>query len=133
MANVWSQLGQAGTQYFNQMNRSMSRGNNNRSQQQTATVQNTPQAMRVNLRVAFTPPRPTAAAFSDAIRTRLARILASQNIIAPQLTMEGDVAVLRGVAATESQRLVLEKLIAMEPGVSAVRNEMSVAGSSATE
>jgi hypothetical protein len=133
MANVWNQLGRAGTQYFNQMNRSMNRGNNAASQQQAATVQNTPQPMLVNLRVAFTPRRPTAAALSDAIRTRLARILASQNIVAPQLTMEGDVAVLRGVAATDSQRLVLEKLVAMEPGVSAVRNEMTIAGSTATE
>jgi hypothetical protein len=40
--------------------------------------------------------------------------------------MEGDTAVLRGVAATDSQRLVLEKLVALEPGVRQVRNEMTV-------
>ena len=64
---------------------------------------------------------------ANTIRTRLGRILATQNIAAPDLTMEGGVAVLRGVAATEGQRLVLERLVAMEPGVSAVRNEMTVA------
>jgi hypothetical protein len=135
MASVWSQLGQAGTQYFNQMNRSMSRSNNrnNGSQQQAAKVDYVPQPMLVNLRLGFTPARPSDTELTNTIRARLGRILAAQNIVAPQLTMEGDVAVLRGVAATESQKVVLEKLIAMEPGVSAVRNEMTVAAPTATE
>jgi hypothetical protein len=133
MAGVWSQLGQAGTQYFNQMNRSMRRANNASSQQQTTQVENVPQPMLVNLRLGFTPPKPSQAELTYTIRERLGRILAAQNIVAPQLTMEGDVAVLRGVAASESQKVVLEKLIAMEPGVSAVRNEMTVAGSTSTE
>jgi len=132
MANVWNQLGKAGTQYFTQMNRSMSR-RNNASNQPAAPVQNTPQAMLVNLHVAFTPQRPSPVDLAAAIRLRLGRILASQNIVAPQLAMEGDVAVLRGVAATESQRLVIEKLVAMEPGVSAVRNELTIAAASARE
>jgi len=34
--------------------------------------------------------------------------------------------VLRGTAESESQTQVLERLISMEPGVSAVRNEMIV-------
>jgi hypothetical protein len=135
MANVWNQLGQASTQYFNQMNRSMSRRDRNNSQQATAATAAAPveQAMRVRLQLGFTPPRPSSAELTNTIRTRIGRILASQNIVAPQLTMVGDVAVLRGVAATESQRVVLEKLVAMEPGVSAVRNEMTVAALSATQ
>ena len=87
----------------------------------------------VQLQVAFTTLRPSPAQLTNSIRTRLGQILAEQNIVAPQLTMEGDVAVLGGVAATESQRLVLEKLIAMEPGVRAVRNEMTVVAPTATE
>jgi hypothetical protein len=133
MANVWNQLGQASTQYFNQMNRSMSRSSSRNGQEATAKIKNVNQTMRVNLQVAFTPERPSQAALAETIRTRLGRILAVQDIVAPQLTMEGDVAVLRGVAASESQRLVLEKLIALEPGVRAVRNEMTVAAPSATE
>jgi hypothetical protein len=132
MAATWNQMGQAGAQFFNQMNRSMRR-NSNSQQSQVVNVENPPVPMRVNLQVAFTPPRPSQADLTETIRTRLGRILAVQNIAAPQLTMVGDVAVLRGVAATESQRLVLEKLLAMEPGVRAVRNEMTVAAPSATE
>jgi hypothetical protein len=89
--------------------------------------------MRVNLQVAFTPQRPSQAALTESIRTRLGRILTVQDIAVPQLTMEGDIAVLRGVAGSESQRLMLEKLIAMEPGVGEVRNEMTVGGPNATE
>jgi hypothetical protein len=132
MANTWNQMGQAGAQFFNQMNRSMSRGVSN-AQSAPVKVKYVPQELRVNLQVAFTPPRPSQAELAETIRTRLGRILAVQNIAAPQLTMEGDVAVLGGVAATESQRLVLEHLVAMEPGVRAVRNEMTVVAPSATE
>jgi hypothetical protein len=132
MANVWSQLGQAGTQYFNQMNRAMSRSNTASTQQVTTNVEHVPQPMRIKLQVAFTPSRPSPAALEQTIQTRLGRILSVQNIVPPQVTMVGDVAVLQGAAASESQRLVLEKLVALEPGVRAVRNEMTVGPPSAT-
>jgi len=130
MASTWNQMGQAGAQFFNQMNRGMNRNNRQNADDQ---VENPPQRMRVTLQVAFTANRPTPSELTNSLRTRLGRILAAQNIVAPQFTMEGDVAVLGGVAATESQRLVLEKLIAMEPGVREVRNEMTVVPVTATE
>jgi hypothetical protein len=77
--------------------------------------------------VAFDAPRPSSNQLTNTIRARLGRILAQQNIAMPELTMEGDVAVLRGVALSESQRLVMERLVALEPGVSSVRNELVVA------
>jgi hypothetical protein len=130
MASVFNQMGQAGTQFFNQMNRNMNRNNQQPSNEQ---VENPPQLMRVTLQVAFTARRPTPSELTNTLRTRLGRILAEQNIASPQVTMQGDVAVLGGVAATESQRLVLERLIAMEPGVGEVRNEMTVIPPTATE
>ncbi len=134
MANVWNQMGQAGRQFFNQMNRSMSRNNNREtSSAQAQAGENVPQPMRVALKVAFNAPAPSPAVLTNNIRTRIGQILARQNIAAPQITMEGDVAVLAGVAATEGQRLVLEKLVAMEPGVREVRNEMTVVPPTAAE
>lgn len=130
MASTFTQMGQAGTQFFNQMNRNMSRNN---QQPTTDQVENPKQEMRITLQVAFTAVRPTPNQLTNTLRTRLSRILAEQDIVAPQVTMEGDVAVLGGVAATESQRLVLEKIIAMEPGISQVRNEMTVIPPTATE
>jgi hypothetical protein len=132
MARTFNQMGQASTQFFNSMNRSMSRNNNSQTAAEDAKVENVKPEMRVQLQVAFTPPRPAQAVFVNNIRTRLSKVLAPQQIVVPQLTMEGDVAVIRGVAATESQRLVLQNLVALEPGVREVRNEMTVAGATAT-
>jgi hypothetical protein len=41
--------------------------------------------------------------------------------------------VLRGTATDEGQRLVLEKLVALEPGVKSVRNEITIAPSATQE
>jgi hypothetical protein len=137
MASTWNQMGQAGAQFFNQMNRSMNRGNrrrnNDNNDSSSTNVENPPLPMRVSLQVAFTAPRPSSAALQNTVRTRIAQVLAQQGIVAPQVTMEGNVAVLRGVAATDSQRLVLEKLVALEPGISEVRNEMTVATANAAQ
>jgi hypothetical protein len=122
MAAVFNQMGRAGTQYFNQMNRQM----NNQRNDPAPAIETVPQAMRVNLQVAFSAPRLTAAIVSNNLRTRLGKILTAHNMAQPLVTMEGETAVLAGVAATESQRLVLEKLVALEPGVRQVRNEMTV-------
>ncbi|MEX2307834.1 MAG: BON domain-containing protein [Pirellulales bacterium] len=124
MAAVFNEMGRAGTQFFNQMNRNVSRGT--RDRQPAQPVENVPQLMRVELQVAFDAPLPTPAAVANKLRTRLGKILAEHNIAQPIVTMEGDTAVLRGIAASEHQRLVLEKLIALEPGVRQVRNEMVV-------
>ncbi len=126
MASTFSQMGQA-AQAFNQMNRNSRRSNNSSRGNSTAKVSNAPQPMLVNLRVAFDPGRPSANQLESTIRTRLGATLASQNIAMPEMFMEGDVVVLRGVAATESQSMVMEQLLAFEPGVGGVRNEMTIA------
>jgi hypothetical protein len=132
-SDTWSQFGQASTQFFNNMNRNMGRQNRQRNDSSSANVENPPQEMRVRLEVAFNAPRPTTEQLASSLGTKLSTILARQGIVAPEVTLEGNVAVLRGVAATDGQRLVLEKLIAMEPGIRAVRNEMTVADATATE
>jgi hypothetical protein len=124
MAATLNEMGRAGTQFFNQMNRNIARPS--RDRQPAADVESVPQPMRVALRVAFDAPRPTAASVTSRVRARLGKILADHGVGQPDLTMEGDTAVLRGLAASDSQRLVLEKLVSLEPGVRQVRNEMVV-------
>lgn len=131
MQAVFSEMGRAGSQFFNQMNRNMNRGN--RDRRSAPSDENVPPPVRVELQVAFDAPRPAPAAVASSLRTRLGGILASRNIAQPAVTMEGDTVVLSGVAATESERLVLEKLVALEPGVLAVRNEMTVSPPTAAE
>ena len=46
---------------------------------------------------------------------------------APNVELVGDTVVLTGVAANESQRLVIEKLVMLEPGVMSVDNRMTLA------
>jgi hypothetical protein len=128
MAATFNQMGRAGAQFFNQMNRNIrnrNRQNNNSSNSEAVTSE-----VRVRLQLAFNPARPTATVLTNTIRTRLTNILSERGITTPDVAVEEGVAVLRGVAESENQRRVLAQLIAMEPGVMGVRNEMTVAGTS---
>jgi hypothetical protein len=113
-----------GGQTFGQLNRGLIRPNRDRST--ASAVPNPPQPIRVELEVAFDAPRLAPATIATNLQTRLSKILAEHNIASPNVTIEGDTAVLTGVADSESQRLVLEKLVSLEPGVRQVRNEMIV-------
>jgi hypothetical protein len=125
MQSTFQQTNRAQTQFFNNMNRQMSR-NNNRDRKAT-TPQNPSQPMRMDIQVAFNAPRPTSAAVATKLRTRLTKILTQHQMSQPVLTMQGDTAVLSGVAASESERQVIGQLVSLEAGVRSVRNEMTVA------
>jgi osmotically-inducible protein OsmY len=88
--------------------------------------------MRIRLEVGFAAPRLAPSALATTIQTRLARLAVDHSLGRPEVAVEGDTVVLRGVAESESQRQVLANLIALEPGVRAVRNEMVVAVAPAT-
>ncbi len=121
---TFGQMNRASTQLMNNMSRNMNRNNGRRSTKQT--VQNVAQPMRVELKVAFTPPRPTSNQMASAVRTRLTAILAERQMSQPTFNMEGDTAVVSGVAASENERALIGQLLALEPGVRNVRNEMTV-------
>jgi hypothetical protein len=132
MNAVMSQMGRAGTQFFNSMSQNM-RGRNNRNRQQPAAEngENERPEMRIRLEVGFAAPRPAPTALARDIQTRIAALAVDHSLGQPQVSVEGDTVVLRGVAESESQILVLANLIALEPGVRAVRNEMTVAAAPA--
>jgi len=133
MSAVMSQMGRAGTQFFNTMSQNMRGGRNNRNRQQPNedTGENKRPDVRIRLEVGFTPPRPAPSALAANIQTRLARLAVDHSLGRPQVAVEGDTVVLRGVAESETQMLVLANLISLEPGVRTVRNEMTVAGAPA--
>jgi hypothetical protein len=130
MAAIFSQMGRAGTQFFNQMNRGSGRGGN---QPQSNSKSYAKSNVRVQLNLAFPYERPAPAAVADNVRSRLAASLVPLGVEQPEVVLDGDTVVLRGTAANENQRLVIEKLISMEPGVTQVRNEMIVAALPAGE
>jgi hypothetical protein len=133
MSAVMSQMGRAGTQFFNTMSQNMRGGRNNRNQQQPTedAGENERPDIRLRLEVGFTPPRPAPSVLARNIQTRLTRLAVDHRVGRPQIAVEGDTVVLRGVAESESQMLVLANLISLEPGVRTVRNEMTLAGAPA--
>jgi hypothetical protein len=102
------------------------RNNRNRNQQPATMEENVRPPVRIRLEVGFTAPQPAPSVIATNVRARLARLAVDHSLGQPQVAMEGGTVVLRGTAETESQRRVLERLIAMEPGVLGVRNEMIV-------
>ena len=130
MNAVMSQMGRAGTQFFNSMSQNMSGRNNRNRQQQSGGEgegENERPEMRIRLEVGFAAPLPAPTALARNIQTRISRLAVDHSLGQPQVSVEGDTVVLRGVAESESQSLVLANLIALEPGVRAVRNEMTIA------
>jgi hypothetical protein len=125
MASVFNQLGRSSNQFFQQLNRTMGGGNRNR--RSTTQGENVTLPVRVRLNVAFDHPRSQPTVVATAVRGRLEKILTRRSIAAPEVEVVGDTVVLRGVAPSESQRLVIEKLVSLEPGVGEVENQMTVA------
>jgi osmotically-inducible protein OsmY len=131
MNAVMTQMGRAGTQFFNQMSRNMS--GRNRAQRQMQSEENERPPVRIRLELGFAAPRTAPTVMATNVNTRLARLAVDHNLGQPQIAVEGGTVVLRGIADSESQRLVLEQLVLLEPGVTTVRNEMVVAGVTAEE
>jgi hypothetical protein len=132
MNAVMSQMGRAGTQFFSQMTRNMAQGgggrNNRNRRQDEGDDENERPPVSIRLEVGFTPPQVTPNAVAMNINGRLARLAVDHSLGRPQVTVEGGTVVLRGIAESDSQRRVIERLILLEPGVLSVRNEMVLAG-----
>jgi hypothetical protein len=125
MQQAFGQSNRASTQFFQNMNRQMSR--QNRQANRKTTVSNPPQPMRMEVHAGFTTASPQSDALAATVRTRLTKILADHHMTQPTVTVQGDTAVLTGTAASDSERLVIGQLVALEQGVRNVRNEMTVA------
>ncbi|HVT28141.1 MAG TPA: BON domain-containing protein [Lacipirellulaceae bacterium] len=128
MQNAFGQTSRGANQFFSQMGRAFGQGMRS-SRRQSSTNHNTEQQaqpMRVEVHVAFNVPTPPPTQLTSTIQTRLTRILADHKMSPAALRMEGDTAVITGVAASENERDLIGQLIAIEPGVRDVRNEMTV-------
>jgi hypothetical protein len=121
-------LGKNSNQFFQQMNRTLgqaNRGKQGNQQKANATLQ-----VPVRLNVAFDIAPPKSSALATALHGHIDKLLIARKITAPEIEVDGDTVVLRGTAESDSQRLVIEKLVSLEPGVYQVSNQMTVAGSS---
>lgn len=86
--------------------------------------------IRSAVRVGFTPPTVQPQQVAQELTARLSQIPAlrnSANGANVQVSLDGNVAVLKGTVPTNHDRLVLERLLLLEPGVDKVQNELVVA------
>jgi osmotically-inducible protein OsmY len=125
MQSMFNQLGRSSNQFFQQLNRTL--GGRNQNRNQGGQPENVQRQVRVRLNVAFEHARPQPTALAATVRGRLDEVLARRDITAPQVEVDGDTVILRGTARNESERLVIEKLVSLEPGVSLVDNQLTIA------
>ena len=97
---------------------------------QANTQNNAEPQIRFRITLGFSHPRPAAAKVSADFARRLTRIPQLESAEAVAVTMEDRTAVLAGEVETEHEKMLIEKLAMMEPGVSAVRNELTVKATS---
>jgi osmotically-inducible protein OsmY len=75
--------------------------------------------------VGFQPPAANVGQVSSQLTARLEKTGRFRS--APQVLLENGVATLRGVVATDHDRVIAEQLVRLEPGVAEVRNELTLA------
>jgi len=97
------------------------------NQANQANTQNSAEPqIRFRITLGFTHPRPAGTKLSASLARRLTRIPQLPSAQSVAVTMEDRTAVLAGQVDSEHERKLIEKLAMMEPGVSAVRNELTV-------
>jgi len=84
------------------------------------------------LRVGFSAPQPAAQTVSQELTALVSRVISqrSANGTPPniQVAVEGRTAILKGTVPSANDRLVLERLLLLEPGIDKVQNELVVGG-----
>jgi osmotically-inducible protein OsmY len=86
--------------------------------------------MRMATTTGTTGPIPIQAAVMTRFQERVTNLPGFDSASGVRMAVEGRTAVLRGTVATDRQREMLTRLAMLEPGVSTVRNELTVDGSS---
>jgi len=111
--------------------RDAARGRQATNQQQRAGGGDRRQAtVRAEWQVAFAHPERAPAELSADLKVRLARSLRFRPGSVAEVELENRTVTLRGVVASEHDRILAEKLALLEPGVSRVQNELRVAAAS---
>lgn len=106
----------------------LGRGNTGFGSQLNSQSTTQPQ-IRFRITLGFSHPRPAGTKISAQFARRLTRIPQLPSARSVAVTMEDRTAVLAGEVATEHEKMLIEKLAMMEPGVAEVRNELTVTAS----
>jgi hypothetical protein len=82
--------------------------------------------VRTSLQLGFQASLPAATEVSARFARRLPRIPGLESASGVAVSMDGRTAVLQGVVASQNQRDLIGRLALFEPGISDVRNELTV-------
>jgi hypothetical protein len=117
--------GQQGLQNFNNNLQNLNdlRDQRRRGREQ----QDAPPPVKVQLRPAFDLPVSSVAEVQVAAQTRINRTLEVRGSAPVSLTMAEGRTVLTGVVASEHDRALIAQMAALEPGVGAIENQLTVA------
>ena len=85
-----------------------------------------PLKVRVQLRVAFRHPQLLSAPQQTTLAARLERAFDDYEVVDGRILVEGERVTLEGHVSDPHQRLVLEKLVALEPGIEQVVNRLQL-------
>ncbi|TVS09222.1 MAG: BON domain-containing protein [Planctomycetaceae bacterium] len=90
----------------------------------------TRETLRTSVELGFQAPvAPTPTAVSSRVQNRIARIPRIQEMGSVNVQMEGQTAVLQGQVASAQDRDLVARMLLLEPGISDVRNELTLSTS----
>jgi len=90
------------------------------------------QDVRASVQVGFDRPNAATPNLSQTLTARLEKSARLQRLSPVQVSLEQGTAILRGTVATDHDRDLAEQVVRLEPGVTAVRNELKVGTAAGT-
>jgi|GEM_PF-5505620 len=85
-----------------------------------------PDPIRVQLRPSFDYPQLESRQVAVTLQSNLTRALDLQGLVAPRVELDGRTATVSGSVPNERERAVIERMLALQPGVSIVKNLLTI-------
>ena len=118
---MFENMTRQGQQFMNRIERSINRGQN-----ADAGPAQTKQRVRVQLKIGFDYPNPADSPMVSEFTARLATLLADRKVAGMSFERDGGNVVVTGTATDDFERMLVEQLIAQQPGITSVTNRMTV-------
>ena len=122
VTSMFQNMARQGQQFMNRVERSINRNSRNTRD----TGETTQQQVRVKLKVGFTPPAASTSPMTTAMGERLGKVLAGREVVNLGVLQDGSRITLTGVATSDFERRLVEQLVAQQPGITGVTNQMTV-------
>lgn len=85
-----------------------------------------PDPIRVQLRPSFNAPQLDSRQVAVTLQSNITKALDLQGLVAPRVELNNGTATVSGLVPSERERTVIERMIAMQPGVTRVENQLTV-------